>query len=353
VKKKVAIIISTKNRSSYLNNLLKYYAEIESQHTLYIGDASDTDHINEIIPIIKSLRNDINIVHKQYPEYGRGIVDQGNTVKKMLEFVEEEYVVASGDDDYFIPKSLDKCVEFLENNNEFTSVHGYGTFLTYHENEGKHKIGGKYILSEYKANSASERFKLMLNRYSVLFFSVHRTKIYRKAFKNIEKLPLHPALFVEVMPAHMSAILGKSKKLDCLYLIRGINPARYIQSKLLDQIIDSGWSNAVDIFIKTLSEELSTLDGIDEIESKEIVKQGFIDYLEGGIKNYYCNKDVVSLEKINKRVLNKFKHSIPIYVKKFIRNNILLNDYYDRTGQLSKASPYYFEFKSLLNNIKE
>ena len=121
----------------------------------------------------------------------------------------------------------------------------------------------------------------------------------------------------------------------------------------MEKITDSGWSNSVEIFINTLSEELRAIDGIDEIESKKIVKQGFIDYLEGCIKSYYSNKDMVSLENINKRVLNKFKQWIPVYVKKFIRNNIPLNDYYDKSGQLSKASPYYFEFRSLLNNIKE
>ena len=193
---------------------------------------------------------------------------------------------------------------------------------------------------------------MLSNGTSVLFFSVHRTKIFKKAYKNIEKLPILPALFEEIMPAFMSVILGNSKKLDCLYLIRGISPIRYKQSKLMEKITDSGWSNSVEIFINTLSEELRAIDGIDEIESKEIVKQGFIEYLEGSIKNYYYDKDVVSLEKINKRILNKFKHSVPIYIKKFIENNIFLNDYYDRTGQLSKASPYYYEFKSLLDIVK-
>jgi hypothetical protein len=121
----------------------------------------------------------------------------------------------------------------------------------------------------------------------------------------------------------------------------------------MEKITDSGWSNSVEIFINTLSEELRVIDGIDEMESKEIVKQGFIDYLEGRIERYYSNKDMVSLENIKKRVLNKFKQWIPVYVKKFIRNSIPLNDYYDKSGQLSKASPYYFEFRSLLNNIKE
>lgn len=353
MKKIVAIIISTKNRPGKLIELLKYYAEIKSCHTLYIGDASDSQSINEIIPTIKSLSKYININYKQYPEYGRGQSDNAKTVAKILEYVEEEYVVVSGDDDYFIPKSLDECVDFLENNSEYTSVHGYGTFIKYEENVEKFIIGGRYNLNEYKADSACKRLKIFSNSYSVLSFSVHRLKIFKKTYKNIDKLPVYPTLFEEILPTFMSAILGKSKKIDSLYLLRGTSPVRYKQSNLMEKLSDSGWSNSVEIFINTLSEELRILEGIDEIESKEIVKQGFIDYLEGGIKNYYCNKDVISLENIITHVLNKFKRSVPIYVKKFIRNNTMLNDYYDKSGQLSKASPYYYEFRSLLNNIKE
>ena len=184
----VAIIIPTKNRSNKLTELLRYYEEIKCQHKIYIGDASDSCHINEIIPVIKSLSKNINIVHKQYPEYGRSGVDVANTVVKMLEFVEEEYVVFSGDDDYFIPKSLDKCVDFLENNPDYSSAHGYGTFIIDDESDGKAKISGRYIVNDYKADLAYERFKMFSNHFSVLYFSVHRTIIFRKAYKNIEKL---------------------------------------------------------------------------------------------------------------------------------------------------------------------
>ena len=349
---KVAIIIPTKNRPEKLIELLKYYAEIKSCHTIYIGDASDSQRINEIIPTIKSLSKYININYKQYPEYGRAQSDSEKTVAKILENVEEEYVVGSGDDDFFIPKSLDKCVDFLEYNPDYSSAHGYGTYIIYNETMGKFIIGGRYNLNEYKADSASERFKLMSNSYSVLYFSVHRSKIFKKAHKNIEKLPIYPVLFDEIMPAFMTAILGNSKKLDCLYFLRGISPIKYKQSKLMEKITDSGWSSAVGIFINTLSEELRAIDGIDEIESKEIIKQGFIDYIEKDIRKVYCKKEVTPLEKINNYMPNRVKQSIPVSIKYFIKNNIFSNDYYDRTGQLSKASPYYYEFKSLLDIVK-
>ena len=121
----------------------------------------------------------------------------------------------------------------------------------------------------------------------------------------------------------------------------------------MEKITDSGWSNAVEIFINTLSEELRNLDGLDEIESKKIVTQGLRDYLEKNLRNYYSEKGMVPFENINKRFSNKIKYISPVFIKKFIRNRILSNHYYDRSGYLKKTSPYYYELRSALNNIKE
>ena len=115
-RKKIAIIISTKNRSNKLIEMLRYYNDIKSRHKIYIGDSSDSYHINKTLPVVKSLSKNLDIKYIQYPEYNRGQSDSAKAIAKILESVEEEYSVGSGDVDYFIPDSLDKCVEFLENN---------------------------------------------------------------------------------------------------------------------------------------------------------------------------------------------------------------------------------------------
>ena len=132
-KKSVAILIPTRNRSQFIKGLLNYYEQIGSHHPLYIGDCSDLEHFNAIRSSVDSLNEKVNVNLKHFPQYTRGIIDTCIVIQNLLNFVKEDFAVFAGDDDYFIPKSLDKCVEFLENNNEFTSVHGYGTFLIYHE----------------------------------------------------------------------------------------------------------------------------------------------------------------------------------------------------------------------------
>ena len=340
--KKIAIIISTKNRLGFLIKLLRFYAELKSEHTLYIADASDSKHLIEVSALIKSFSGIIDIVYKNMPEYGKGQIDNLKAVGKMLEYVKEDYAVFSGDDDYFLPKSLDKCVDFLENNPDYSSAHGNGTYIKYNKAKKKNIIRGRYIINAYNGDSASERLKMVSNKYSVLLFSVHRTNIFKRAFRNCDLLK--SVMFSEFLPVCMSAVLGNSNKLNELYLIRGLHEKRDIQKTLTEKILDPQWQESLQVYLNTLSEEIRKVDGIDEIESIEIVKQDFNEILKNIIKKKYCKNDTLS---------DKFKQSIPLSIKKFIRNSIFPNDHYDRTGQLSKVSPYYYEFKSLLDNVNK
>ena len=350
MKKNVAIVISTKNNSILLKELLNYYAEIKTNHTIYIGDASDIEHIEETKTVIHSLKNILNIVYKQFPEYGRGQTDNAKTVEKLLHYVNEEYVVESGDDDYFIPKSLDKCVEFLEKNSNYSSAHGYGTFIINNkEHAEKVIIGGRYDINEYMADTASERFKMFVNNYSLLSFSVHRTNVFKKAHKNIDKLPISPPIFEEIMPTSMSSLLGNSKKIDCLYLIRGTHASRCKPIKLVVKIIDMEWTKSLDIYFNTLSDEIAIIDGVEKNIAKETVKQGLINLLEKSLKNYYCKTDPNTFKNKTEHLIKTIKNNIPLNLKNFIKIKLMPKEHYDRSGQLSKSSPYYSELKTILS----
>lgn len=354
MKKKVAIIIPTKNRSNFLVELLKYYNEIECRHTIYIGDASNPKHVEIVLSAIKSLSNKINVVHKQYPEYCRGARDIGITVKELLEVVEEEYVVYSGDDDFYIPRSLDKCVDFLETNLDYSSVHGFGNFVKYDEDIGKSIIGGRYYLNEYQGASGAERFKMFINKSSNLLMSVHRKERFIEACRNIELLTA--TLFIELMPGSMSTTQGNSKRLNELYLIRGIHGARDIQPKLIENIIDPEWLHSLQIYISTLSEEIRKVDGVDEENAKQIVEQGLSMYLKRSIEEAYCEREALSRKNLSKRILDKMKKNIPLFVKNCIKKNIglFVNDKKLQEGicytseLLPKAESYYNERMAIL-----
>jgi len=353
--KKAAIIIPTRNRSNYLIELLNYYASVKSGHTIYIGDASDPKYLAETMPVIESLSSRIDIVHKQYPELNRGPIDNLVTINKILEFVKEEYVVWSGDDDYYIPGSLDKCVDFLENNPGYSSAHGYGSFVSYDKSAKISRINGRYDVGEYEADSASGRLKQLMNSYSVLLFSIHRKEAFCNLYRNIEMLT-HP-LFPELTTVCLSSIQGKSKRLNELFLVRCIHDKRIHQPGLEEWFLDPDWHQSLQVYIRTLSEEIQLVDDIAQKDAVEVVKQAFSIYLKRSIKKAYCKREALSLENLNELVLQRVKMRVPLFIKKFVRNIILsfncnqepYDVYINTSGRLSKSSPYNLEFISVLS----
>ena len=54
---KVAILIPTLNRPSFIKRIVLYYDSIKNQHPIYIGDASNTEQSNKVSNFLKKVRN--------------------------------------------------------------------------------------------------------------------------------------------------------------------------------------------------------------------------------------------------------------------------------------------------------
>ena len=121
-------------------------------------------------------------------------------------------MVFTGDDDFLIPKSLEKCVSFLENNPEYGIVQGNGII---YEMEGESVFGlikslGCYELKDNEYESPKERFNLFLSNYWVPEFSVRLTKNHILACKS--RNDIQNSGFAEILTSCLSIIQGKSKK---------------------------------------------------------------------------------------------------------------------------------------------
>ena len=197
---------------------------------------------------------------------------------------------------------------------------------------------------------------MLMNNYSVLLFSMHRKEILMKAYRSIELVK--NVMFCELMPVGMSAILGNSKRLNELYVIRGIHNKRNISTPLVESFISPEWFHSLQVYFNTLSEEITKVDGLGENDARQIVEQAFSVYLETGLKKAYCMRDIsLSIKNIIELVFQKVKKNVPLFIKNFVRNNILsfnrdqkpYDTVIDTPGQLSKSSPYYQNYVLLLS----
>ncbi len=267
---KVGIIIPTLNRLDFVERLIKYYLFCNDQVSVYIGDASNNDSSNKLKSIIDN-KSVCKIYYYHFPK-----LNDAKTIYKLSTLVKEKYLCFSGDDDFFITKSLIKCVNFLEKNENYSCVQGrtyifetksnklYEQVLMIHNHLGKIEI--------LQNNSHSRALKLSKNYY-VPEFSVHRTKQFIKDKKpSIEILDRN---IREYISSFNIIINGRSKFLDCIYLMRQHHPIRgestisnHYSNKKTSKIFDT---NSLNDFKNYLKNKLVEKDKISQDYSRKIL----------------------------------------------------------------------------------
>jgi len=289
----------------------------------------------------------LNIVHREYP----GLKNDG-CFRLMSEMISTPYVAYLGDDDFLVPHGLNQAIECLENNSEYHSANGlsmifnldssgpYGDLVGIGRYNGLRSIDGK---------SGAERLLAHLSNYSVVLFSVHRRITWLAMWRH--EMPLEDLIFAtELLPGSLSAIHGRAKTLDCLYLVRQEHPAQFRHSDLLDWITGSNWPSSYQAFRNSLAEELVRQDGISLEEAYDVVKQAFWSYLANGLTNrrpgpYGQNGTGIGSG------LRQFARSIPGVRRLWRRVRSLRQNECDLSSLLRPSSPYHTDFMPIYRAI--
>ena len=292
-KHKVAILIPTMNRSDFLIRQLQYYASVNSPHPVYIGDASDDEHKEQLEMTIEQLQHLITIHYHHWPGH-----NDRQALARLIELTEESYCAFAGDDDFLIPNSLTKCARLLKQNQEYRTAQGKGPVFTldepgpYGEMKG---LGAYWLKNEIEENTGKQRLlKFFPQSYFVNQFSVHRKEEFLQDSEFYQIID--DSSFAELLHTSLAVIKGKSKFIDSLYLIRHVHPEQHTGSYLnwkndfFDWLTHPDWQPSFQVFNDTLIRALCEVDGIEENEASEIVKQAFWSYLAGGMWRKYQSK---------------------------------------------------------------
>lgn len=144
--------------------------------------------------------------------------------------VQTPYVVVLADDDYLVPSALQRGMQFLTQNPQYSSYQG--KVLTFNERFEKSSI----LYKSYKAfhqpasldlDSPLERLVAHMSHYTFTFYSLQKTSIWSRFFKDVYPylkdepvfLQKHPAIFELVQSVHC-ILSGKNKMSDSVYLLR-------------------------------------------------------------------------------------------------------------------------------------
>ena len=113
----ITLLIATLNRSDFLIPLLRYYGELEFEGRIIIGDSSGPDHSQRTKAVIKDLQGKVQIDYTHQP-------GQSNRqcIESLTGLVSTDYIAVVPDDDFFVPSSLERCVSFLDDHDDYIAA---------------------------------------------------------------------------------------------------------------------------------------------------------------------------------------------------------------------------------------
>ena len=107
--KEITLLIPTKNRTIFLKRVLLYYKKMNFSGTLAIGDSSTGDYLIDNKKIYESMKGFINITYQTFPDK-----NLCQTSHELLKNVKTKFVAEVHDDNFIVPDSIGKCINFLD-----------------------------------------------------------------------------------------------------------------------------------------------------------------------------------------------------------------------------------------------
>ncbi len=283
VKPLVGIVIPTINRPEFVIRQLSFYARTGGRIGIYIGDGSEGEGLEKVAAACERFSKQLKIVHLRLP--GSSDVE---AERALVKAVEEPFACLLGDDDFFIPSSLERCADFLTGNPDYAIALGKAALF---QLSSEALYGDIVSLVPYnqrslESSTASERLLDYFYRSFATHFSVHRTDNFRKEMEAIKDV--NDRAIREILSSALAIVHGKAKQLDRLYLVREDHAKRYLQADVYDILTHPRWQSAYQILFDVLTNEVAEKDDIPLERARDVVKQGFWAYTARAL-NYKWN----------------------------------------------------------------
>ena len=347
----ITLLIPTKNRTIFLKRVLTYYKKMNFSGTLAIGDSSTGDFLINNKEVYESMKEFINITYQIFPDK-----NLCQTSHELLKNVKTEFVAEVHDDNFIVPDSIERCIEYLKNNADYSAARGLGIGIKTKNDEPNGRVIKcvKKKQPSSESDSASSRLTSLYGDYSDIHYAVHRTAIYREVLKNSH---IKDNNFFHIMTTANTFILGKVKELDTLHVIRQMQSPQgrkvFMENHLesintYSWITGKNWNNNLEILQNSIVKNLIKTEGLSSEKAQKIFESCFcmffsmyIHSMTNGIKElevfydkYYTQSLIpgwnsINTNKVDKRILYFYMHINFVFEKLkniFLRGEILENE---------------------------
>jgi glycosyltransferase domain-containing protein len=334
----ITLIVPTLNRFIHIKAYLEYLQKNKFAGTFLLADSSNPDIYEKTSTLIKNYKFNFIITQINCKN-----LKNFEAIKKVSDFVQTKFCMFIPDDDFLILETLEKCKNFLENNNDYSVAGGINFLAILDDKEKKVSFVNRYNVNPIEHENLKDRIGYCLKNYTVINYSLSRTHQWKKRWPEYN---IDNPIGAEIIPACLIAAQGKVKMLNEIFCVREIHNNRYLFSNIFDRILDLNWSKTIKTLIESVYEEIDNNENINKSEIENIIKSGLkiklskeaikfsklkknIDIIQAiknkiiNIKNYFISDEAI----YNNNIVIKRDRIIKSNYKKFIIINRILLDF--------------------------
>jgi len=285
----LTILLTLKDRAPFTQRWLTYAATARPAFRILIADGGTDDAATPLVADARAAGLDVELI--RYP-IDRTYADYYAKVADALSRVTTPFVVLADNDDFFIPSGLASAVQFLSEHPSYVACGGQcavfwlsrpgspGQGDVLYGDNVEWKCSSQF--STDVADTASQRLRERCLGANDVFYAVHRTDLLRRHFEAVRDTNPRDLFLVEQLVMFLTAIAGKTRQLDTLYIARqqdspgrsgGAHQRRF--GGWYDRMLVPTWSEDFTRFVDCASAALSRADGISGEEARRAVIEAY------------------------------------------------------------------------------
>ena len=285
----LTILLPLKDRVPFTHRWLAYAASAKLPHRILIADGGSDPTVAQTVA--EKASQGLDVEYLRYP-YDSTYADYYAKIADALSRVKSPFVVMADNDDFFVPGGLTRALEFLSTHPDHVACGGQSALFWVAGAGASARSDTRYgdavawkcssQLSSDVAETAGRRLRERCLGANDVFYAVHRTALLRSHFEAVRDCCPHDLFLMEELIMFLTAIAGKTRQLDTLYIARqqdspgssaGAHEARF--GDWYDRMLVPTWSGDFTRFVDCAAAALSRADGISTDDARRTVVESY------------------------------------------------------------------------------
>jgi glycosyltransferase domain-containing protein len=283
----LTILLALKDRTAFTARWMAFADSVRLPFRVLIADGGTDDSAAALLTAPGAFPH-VNYEYVRYPPDRHYAIDYWAKLGDILPRVRTPFVALADNDDLFIVNGVKEAVGFLADHPDYAACGGQCAvfWVTGNRDNGAGVCYGPHV--QWKCtrdrrsldhDTAGERLRHHPRRATHAgYYHVRRTEQFRAHVAAVREARLHDVFLIERLLLWLTAITGKVRQLDTLYLARqwnapdsagGAEEATY--GDWFGRMLVPTWSADFERFLAVTSAALASRDEISTEEARQVV----------------------------------------------------------------------------------